>query len=59
MSNLAVTLLIMDSLNICHTLRKEQDYYGPWWIVETEKKDFWFRENGTYYGIIAKIPDLE
>ena len=59
MSNLVFTLYLMDSLNICHTLREEYDEYGTWWVIETEKKDFWFRANGNYYGTITKIPELE
>lgn len=59
MSNLAFTLYLMDSLNICNTLREEHDEYGTWWVIETEKKDFWFRANGIFYGTITKIPELE
>ena len=56
MSNLSLVLYVMDSLNICNTLRKETDDY---WVIETEKKVFWFHADGSFYETITEDLELE
>lgn len=55
MSNLAISLYILDQINYHHTFDKQDNF----WVIETEEKQFWFDEEGKYYGTITKIPELE
>ena len=55
MSNLVMALYILDSMNCHHTYDKRDNF----WVIETEERQFWFDEEGKYYGTITKIPELE
>lgn len=55
MSNLTMALYLLDRLNVHHTHEKRDNF----WVIETEDFQFWFGEDGYYYGTITKIPELE
>ena len=57
MSNLTMTLYILKEINKYCTCDRSDDF--NFWIIETEEKQFWFNEDGSYYGTITKIPELE
>ena len=55
MSNFNMALYLIDRLNIHHTYEKYYDF----WVIETEDFSFWFDTDGSYFGTITKIPELE
>lgn len=55
MSNLGMALYLMDELNICNVLDKRDEY----WVIRTENKEFWYNEDGSYYGMMALIPGID
>lgn len=55
MPNFNMALYLLDRLNIHHVYEKRDDFS----VIETEDVQFWFVENGEYYGTITKIPELE
>ena len=55
MSNLSMTLYILGEINKHHVCDKCDNY----WVIKTDEKQFWYNEDGSYYGTITKIPELE
>lgn len=55
MSNLAMALYILEEINKHHTFDKHDNF----WVIETDEKQFWYNEDGSYYGTITKILELE
>lgn len=55
MSNLGMTLYILDEVNKHHICDKRDNF----WVIETNEKQFWYNEDGSYYGTITKIAELE
>lgn len=55
MSNLAMALYILEEINKHHTFDKRNNF----WVIETDEKQFWYNEDGSYYGTITKILELE
>lgn len=55
MSNLGMTLYILDEVNKHHICDKRDNF----WVIETDEKQFWYNEDGSYYETITKIPELE
>lgn len=55
MTNFVMALHILDSMNCYHTYAKQDDF----WVIDTEVRQFWFDEDGKYYGTKIKILELE
>lgn len=55
MSNLVMALYILGEINKHHVFDKRDNF----WVIETDEKQFWYNEDGSYYGTITKIPGLE
>lgn len=55
MPNFNMALFLLDRLNIHHTYEKRDEF----WVIDHEDFSFWFNEDGSYYGTITKIPELE
>ena len=55
MTNLVMALYILDETNKHYVLDKRNEN----WVIETDEKQFWYNEDGSYYGTITKIPELE
>ena len=56
MPNFTMALYLLDCLNIHHIYEVEDGFC----IIDTEDFQFWFNyDGGSYYGTIAKIPELE
>lgn len=55
MSNLTMALYILYAINKHHTYDKRDNF----WVIETDEKQFWYNEDGSYYGTITKIAELE
>lgn len=55
MSNLGMTMYILEEVKKYHTCDRCDNY----WIIETDEKQYWYNEDGSYYGTITKIPELE
>lgn len=56
MPNFAMALYLVDRLNIHHTYEAKDGF----WVIDTEDVQFWFNsDDGSYYGTITKIPELE
>lgn len=58
MNNLSAIVHVLDEMEINFYLEKRDHFFvlTPYGKV---KKEFWFKENGEYYGIMALIPELE
>lgn len=55
MSNFNMTLYLLDYLNILHVYEKRDGL----WVIETENFQFWFEEDGEYFGTVDKTLKLE
>ena len=58
MNNLSAVMRVFDEMEINFYLGKRDDYFVLTPCGEV-KKEFWFKENGEYYGIMTLISELE
>ena len=58
MNNLSAVMRVLDEMEINFYLENREGYFVLTPCGEV-KKEFWFKGNGEYYGIMTLIPELE